>query len=88
MPFIVLPVGGDVVIIGQKMLRDKFGIDAMAQLVASVLKAYGRQDGAEIEFTALAVGESNAGAVLWAAMAVTAFGRAATRQVTWTMRSH
>ena len=37
MPFVVLPGGGDVVIIGQKTLREKLGIDAMAQLKASVL---------------------------------------------------
>ena len=45
MLFIVLPGGGNVVIIGQKTLRDKLGIDAMAQLKASVLKAQGHQDG-------------------------------------------
>ena len=38
MPFIVLPGGGDVVIFGQKTLREKRGIDVMAQLKASVLK--------------------------------------------------
>ena len=32
MPFIVLPEGGDVVIIGEKTLREKLGIDVMAQL--------------------------------------------------------
>ena len=74
MPFIVLPGGGDVVIIGQKTLREKFGIDVMAQLKASVLKAHGREDGPEIETTAGAVDEPNAGAVLRAAMTVTAFG--------------
>ena len=41
MPFIVLPRGGDVVIIGQKILGEKLGIDVMAQLMASVLKAHG-----------------------------------------------
>ena len=45
MPFIVLPGGGDVVIIGQKTLREKRGIDVMAQLKASVLKTHGREDG-------------------------------------------
>ena len=45
----------------------------MAQLKASVLKAHGREDGAEMETTAGPVGEPNAGAVLRAAMAVTAF---------------
>ena len=52
MPFILLPGGGDVVIIGQKTLREKLGINVMAQLKASVLKAHGRQDSAEVEFTA------------------------------------
>ena len=61
------------VIIGQKTLREKLGIDVMAQLKASVLKAHGREDGPETEISASAVGEPNAGAVLRAAMAVTAF---------------
>ena len=78
MPFIVPPGGGDVVIIGQKTLREKLGIDVMAQLKASVLKACGRQDRARMELTARGVGEPNAGAEL----------RAAMRQVTWTMTSH
>ena len=39
MPFIVLPGGGDVVILGQKALREKLGIDVMTQLKASVLNA-------------------------------------------------
>ena len=73
MPFIVLAGGGDVVIIGQKTLREKIGIDVVVQLKASVLKAQGRQDGAGIELTARSVGEPNDGAVLRAAMAVTAF---------------
>ena len=73
MPFTVLPGGGDVVVIGQKTLREKLGIDVMAQLKASVLKAQGRQDGAGMELTARSVGEPNDGAVLRAAMAVTAF---------------
>ena len=71
------------VIIEQKMLREKLGIDVMAeklgidvmaQLKASVLKVHGRQDDAGMELTACAVGEPNAGVVLRAAMAVTAFG--------------
>ena len=73
MPFIVLPGGGDVVIIGQKTLREKLGIDIVAQLKASVLKAQGRQHGAGLELTARSVGKPNDGAVLVAAMAVTAF---------------
>ena len=74
MPFMVLPGGGVVVFIGQKTLREKLGIDVMAQLKALVLKAHGYQDDAGMEFTALAVGEPNAGAVLQAAMTVTTFG--------------
>ena len=73
MPFIVLPGRGDVVVIGQKTPREKLGIDVMAQLKASVLKAQGRQDGAGMELTARSVGEPYDGAVLRAAMAVTAF---------------
>ena len=44
----------------------------LAHLKAFVLKEHRRQDVAEIEFTALAVGERNACAVLRVAMAVTA----------------
>ena len=62
------------IVVGQKMLREKLGINVMAQLKASVLKAHRCADDAGMEFTALAVGEPNAGAVLRAAMAVTAFG--------------
>ena len=61
------------VIIGQKTLREKLGIDVMAQLKASVLKAQGRHDGSEMELTARSVGERNDGAVLRVAMTVTAF---------------
>ena len=78
MPFIVLPGGGDVVIIGQKTLREKLEINVMTQLKASVLTEHGREDCAEMETTAGAVGEPNAGAVLRAAMAVTAFGPSGT----------
>ena len=46
----------------------------MAQLKAYVLKVHGCQDDSGMEFTALAVGEPNAGAVLRAATAVTALG--------------
>ena len=88
MPFPVLPGGGDVVIMGQKTLRKKLGIDVMAQLKTSVLKACGRQDGAGMELTARAVGEPNAGAVLPAGRLSRRSGRAAMRQVTWTMTSH
>ena len=62
------------VIIEQKTLREKVAIDVMTQLKASVLKAHGREDGPEMEATAGAVDEPNAGAVLRAAMAVTALG--------------
>ena len=73
MPFIVLPGGGDVVIVGQKTMRVNLGIDVMAQLKTYVLKAQGRQDGAGMELTARSVGEPNDGAVLRTAKAVTAF---------------
>ena len=46
----------------------------MAQLKASVLKAHGCRNYSGMEFTAIAVGEPNAIAVLRAAIAVTAFG--------------
>ena len=62
------------VIIRQKTLREKLGIDVMAQLKASVLKVHGSEDGPQIEITAGDVGEPNAGTVLRAAMAVTSFG--------------
>ena len=75
MPFIVLPGGGDVVTIGQKTLREKLEIDVMAQLKASVLETYGRENGPALEIAAGgAVGEPNAGAVVRVGMAVTAFG--------------
>ena len=74
MPFIVLPGGGDVVIIGWKTLREKLRIDVMTQLKASVLNAYERVDGREMEAIAGALDEPNAGAVLRAEMAGTAFG--------------
>ena len=51
MPFVVLPEGGDVVIIKQKTLKEKLGIDVMTQLKASVLKAHGREDDPEMETT-------------------------------------
>ena len=52
MPFIVLAGGDDVDIVGQKTLKEKLGIDVMAQLKASMLKAHGREDGPEMEITA------------------------------------
>ena len=61
------------VIIGQKTLREKLGMDVMAQLKASVLKAQGRQNGAGMGLIARSVGEPNNDAVLRAVMAVTAF---------------
>ena len=72
MPFTVLPGGSDVVIIGQITLRELLGIDVMAQLEASVLKAQGRQDYAGIELTVRSVGEPNGCAAQRAAMAATA----------------
>ena len=72
MPFIVLPGGGDVFIIGQKTLREKRGIDVMTQLKAWVLKAHGREDGPMMDPTAGAVEDPNAGAALRATTAVTA----------------
>ena len=61
------------VIIGQKTLREKLGVDVMAQLKDSVLKVQGRQNGAGMEPTARSVGEPNDGTVLRTAMAVTEF---------------
>ena len=55
-PFMVLPGEGDVVAIGKTTLREKLGIDFMAQPKASVLKAYGREEGPGIKFTAGTVG--------------------------------
>ena len=75
LPFIVLPRRGDVVIAEWKTLGDELGVDVMAQLKASVLKVQGRQGGHWIEHTAIHVGEPDAGALLRAAMAVTAFVR-------------
>ena len=57
----------------KNLRRDKLGIDVIAQLTASVLTAQGRQDGAGMEHTARSLGKPNNGAVLRAAMAVTAF---------------
>ena len=51
----MLPGEGDAVIIGQKTLREKRAIDVMAQLKASVLKAYGHEDYPEMEIIASAV---------------------------------
>ena len=61
------------VIIGQKTMREKLGMDIMAELKTYVLKAQGRQDGAGMELTACSVGELNDGTMLRTAMAVTAF---------------
>ena len=88
MPFIVLPAGGDVVFIGQKTLKEKRWIDVMTQLKVSVLKAHGRKNGPEMEATAGAVDEPNAGAVLRAAMVSRRSERVTARQVTWTMTPH
>ena len=88
MTFIVLPGGSDVVVIGQKPLTEKLGIDAMAQLKASVLKAQGHRDGAGMELTARSVGEPNDVAVLRARWLSRRSCRAVTRQATWPMSSH
>ena len=61
-------------IIGLKTLREKLGIDVMAELKASLMEARGRQDAAGMELNALGVSEPNAGAVLRAAIAVMTFG--------------
>ena len=73
MSFIVLPGRGEVIVIGQNTLKKKLGIDVMAQLKASALKAQGRQEIAGMELTARSMGESNNGAVLRVAMSATAF---------------
>ena len=49
MPSIVLPGRGAVFIIRQKTFREKRGIDDMAKLKASVMKAHGCEDGPEME---------------------------------------
>ena len=72
--FIMPTVGGDVVIIGQTTLREKLGVDTMTQLKLSVQEACARRHGAGMVLAARALGEPNAGSVLRAAMAVTAFG--------------
>ena len=76
------------VIIGQKTLREKNGLDVISKQNASVKKSRGREDGVELHITDGAVGEPDARDVLGMAIAITAFGTAATRQVTWTMTSH
>ena len=89
MPFVVLPGGSDVVIIGQKTLREKHGIDVMAQLQASLLKTQGREDGPEMEITAGgAVSEPML--VLWRGRRWLPrwLRRVVTRQVTRTITSH
>ena len=73
MPFIVLPGGGDVVVIGQKTLREKLDIDVMAQLKIYVLKAHGRQHGAGVKLTAC-WGRTQRWCCAAGAMAVTVFG--------------
>ena len=73
MTFIVLPGGGDVVIMGQTTLREKLGIGVMAQLKASVRKAQGRQDGGGMEPTTRSVGEPIDGSVLRVVVAVAVF---------------
>ena len=73
--YIMPTVGGDEVIIGQTTLREELDVlDTMTQLKASVQEACGSQHGAGMVLAARALGEPNAGSVLRAAMAVTAFG--------------
>ena len=55
MPFVVLPGGGNAIIVGQNTSRNVVGISVMGLLKASVLNAYGRQDGSRVELTARAV---------------------------------
>ena len=88
MPFIALLGGRDVIIIGKKTLREKLGIDVMAQLKASVPKTCGRQ---------LALGW-NLQLVLGASPTMVmccgrrwmsrCSGREAMPQATWTITSH
>ena len=68
----VLPGGGDAVITEENTLREPIGLDVMAQLKASVLKARERQDGAGVGLTHRFVGKHNDGALPRAAMTVTA----------------
>ena len=68
----VLPGRGDAVITEENTLREPIGMDVMVQLKASVRKARGRQDGAGVELTYRFVGKPNDGALLRAAMIVTA----------------
>ena len=72
MPFMLLHGGGDVVIIGQKTMREKLNMDVMAQLKAYIPEAHRHQGG--MEGTAYAVGETKVGAVLRVAMAFAAPG--------------
>lgn len=74
MPFIVVPGGGAVVIIGQMTFREKLGIDAMAQVMAPVLKSRRRQDDPGMGPTAATVADPDAGAVVRVVVPVTAFG--------------
>ena len=87
MPFIVLP-GGDDVVIGLNIPREKRGIDVMAQLKASVLKADGREDIPEMEITTGPAGDLNAGAVLRSTMAITVSGPGGDVPDYVTMMSH
>ena len=84
MPYIVLPGGGDVVIIRQKALREKRGIDIMAQLKAPVLKTHGRQDGLQL----MPWANSTLGLCGGRRWLSRRLGGAAICQVAWTMASH
>ena len=88
MPFIVLPGGGDVVIVGQKTFREKRGIDVMTQLKKSVLKAHGREDGLKWRLQLLLWTSPTLGLCCGRRWLSWHSERAATRQVTWTMMPH
>ena len=75
------------VIIGQKTLREKFGVDVMAQLKASVLKAHAREDGPEMELQLVLWESPTLGLCCGWRWLSRRSDRAATRQVTWTMTS-
>ena len=73
MPFLVLPGGSDVVIIGQKTMRKNLGIDLMAQFKALCAEGNWASRFGGMELIARSVSPPIDGAVLRAAMAVTAF---------------
>ena len=88
MPLIVLPGGGDVVIIGQETLREKLGIDVMTQLKVSVLKAHGREDALKWRLQLVPWTSPTLGLCCGRRWLSRHSDRAAGRQVTWTMTPH